>query len=244
MTSFERQWQSRFEKFATRHRSDHLVSGWSAAGLRRRIAVFEGLLDRGLLGAGARVLELGCGAGTYVRLLAKRGHPVVGLDYSLPSLRRAVAADLPRAGGYVAGDASGLPFRAGSFKAVSCIGVLQALGQPDATLAEIARVLEPDGVAVVETLNPWNLLAATRRLSAFVRRQPTRLRYGSPRALERVMLARGLRPVRRISILLLPRSLPGLERTLTRPWLGRAMGMVPGFHALAPQAYWIVGVKA
>jgi SAM-dependent methyltransferase len=75
MTSFERQWQSRFEKFATRHGSDHLVSGWSVAGLRRRLAVFEGLLDQGLLGTGTRVLELGCGAGTYVRLLAKRGHP-------------------------------------------------------------------------------------------------------------------------------------------------------------------------
>ena len=98
MTGFERQWKGRFEKFATRHEPDHLVSGWSAAGLRRRMATFEGLLDGGLVRSGARALELGCGAGTYVRLLAKRGHPVIGLDYSLPSLRRAVAADLPQAG--------------------------------------------------------------------------------------------------------------------------------------------------
>lgn len=244
MTGFERQWQSRFEKFATRHRSDHLVSGWSAAGLRRRVAVFEELLDHGLLGGGARVLELGCGAGTYVRLLAKRGHPVVGLDYSLPSLRRAVAADLSRAGSYTAGDASQLPFRAESFKAVACIGVLQALEQSGAMLAEVARVLEPGGVAVVETLNPWNLLAATRRLGGFIQRQPTRLHYGSPRVLERTMVSRGLRPVRRLSVLLPPRSLPGLERALARPWLVRATGMAPGVRALAPQAYWIVGVKA
>ena len=54
MTGFERQWQSRFEKFATRHRAEHLVSGWSAAGLRRRVAVFEGLIEGGLLAAGAR----------------------------------------------------------------------------------------------------------------------------------------------------------------------------------------------
>jgi SAM-dependent methyltransferase len=244
VTSFERQWKSRFEKFATRHQSDHLVSGWSVAGLRRRVALFEGLLDRGLLGAGARVLELGCGAGTYVRLLAKRGHPVVGLDYSLPSLRRAVAADVARTGGYVAGDASGLPFRTGTFQAVTCIGVLQALEEPETTLTEIARVLEPDGVAVVETLNPWNLLAASRRLSGFIRRQPTRLHYGSPRALERAMVSYGLEPARRLSVLLPPRSLPGLERTLTQPWLVRAIGMVPGIRALVPQAYWIVGVKA
>ena len=50
MTGFERQWKGRFEKFATRHEPDHLVSGWSAAGLRRRMATFEGLLDGASLG--------------------------------------------------------------------------------------------------------------------------------------------------------------------------------------------------
>ena len=244
MTSFERQWQARFEKFATRHRSDHLVSGWSAMGLRRRIAVFEGLLDTGMLGDGARVLELGCGAGTYVRLLAKRGHPVIGLDYSLPSLRRAVIADASQAGDYVAGNASGLPFRSGAFKAVTCIGVLQALDKPRTAIAEIARVLEPSGIAMVETLNPWSPLAATRRLRAFVRREPTRLHYCSPRVIERALASQGLRPVQRLSVLLPPRSWPGLERTLSQPQVARAMGMMPGLRALASQAFWIVAVKA
>jgi SAM-dependent methyltransferase len=244
VTSFEREWQGRFEKFATQHQADHLVSGWSAAGLRRRVALFEGLLDRGLLRAGARVLDLGCGAGTYVRLLAKRGHPVVGLDYSLPSLRRAVAADAARTGGYVAGDATGLPFGAATFKAVTCIGVLQALAEPETTLAEIARVLEPGGVAVVEILNRWNPLAATRRFRGFVTHQPTRLSYGSPRALEQALLSRGLAPARRLSVLLPPRSLPGLERALAQPWLARVLELAPGISWLAPQAYWIVSVKA
>lgn len=244
MTGFERQWQSRFEKFATRHQPEHLVSGWSAVGLRRRLAAVEALLDQGLLSGAARALDLGCGAGTYVRLLAKRGHSVVGLDYSLPSLGRAMAADLPQAGRYVAGDASCLPFPDRSFQAVTCIGVLQALERPETALTEIARVLEPAGVAVVETLNPWNLLAAARRLSAFLQRQPTRLRYGSPGTIERTMASRGLRPVRRLSILLPPRSLPGLEGMLGRPGLIRALETVPGVGALAPQAYWIVGVKA
>jgi SAM-dependent methyltransferase len=244
MSGFERQWQGRFERFATRHQSDHRVSGWSAAGLRRRVATFEALVDQGLLGAGTRALELGCGAGTYVRLLAKRGHPVVGLDYSLPSLRRAVAADLPQAGRYVAGDASRLPFQDRSFRAVTCIGVLQALEGPETTLGEIARVLEPGGVTIVETLNPWGFLATLRRLSAFVRRQPTHLRYGSPGAVERSMTSRGLRPVRRLSILLPPRSLPSLERVLGRSWLIGAFQAIPGVRALTSQAYWIVGVKA
>jgi len=244
MSGFERQWQIRFEKFATRHQPDHLVSGWSAAGLRRRVATFEGLLDQGLLGAGGRVLELGCGAGTYVRLLAKRAHPVVGLDYSLPSLGRAVAADPSQAGRYVGGDAARLPFQDRSFQAVTCIGVFQALDHPETALGEIARILEPGGVAVVETLNPWDPLAGFRRLSTFVRREPTRLRYASPRTIERIMVSGGLHPVRRLGILLPPRSLPGLDRTLGWPWLVGILEKVPGIRAMAPHAYWIVGVKA
>jgi len=145
MTGFERQWQSRFEKFATRHRSDHLVSGWSAGGLRRRVAVFEGLLDGGLIDAGARALELGCGAGTYVRLLTKRGHPVIGLDYSLPSLERAAAADPSPMGRYIAGNASCLPFRTGSFRAVTCIGVFQALVGPEAAVRKSPACSSPPG---------------------------------------------------------------------------------------------------
>jgi SAM-dependent methyltransferase len=244
MSGFERQWQGRFERYATRHQSDHLVSGWSAAGLRRRVATFEALLDQGLLAAGARALELGCGAGTYVRLLAKRGHSVVGLDYSLPSLRRAVAADLAQAGRYVAGNAARLPFQDRSFRVVTCIGVLQALEGPETALGEIARILEPGGVAIVETLNPWGVLATLRRVSAFVRRRPTHLRYGSPGAVERSMASLGLRPVRRLRILLPPRSLPGLEGVLGRPWLMGALHAIPGVRALTSQAYWIVGMKA
>jgi SAM-dependent methyltransferase len=244
MMTFERQWKSRFEKFATRHQSDHLVSGWSAAGLRRRVTVFEGLLDRGFLPEGGRVLDLGCGAGTYVRLLAKRGHAVVGLDYSLPSLARAVAADLPSAGRYVAGGAQRLPFPAGTFQAVLCIGVLQALEQPAEAIAEIARVLAPNGAALVETLNPWSPLAAGRRLSALVRHQPTRLHYDSPSGVEREMTACGLNPQRRVSIVLPPRSLPAFEGALERSWLRRLLDALPGVRSLAAQAFWIVGVKA
>jgi len=207
------------------------------------VAIFEELLDRGFVPARARVLELGCGAGTYVRLLAKRGYPVIGLDYSVPSLARAVAAGLPHAGRYVAGDASRLPFRDRRFEVVTCIGVFQALERTETVLGEIARVLEPSGVTVVETLNPWSLLASARRLGAFVRRQPTRLRYSSPGAVERTMVSRGIQPIRRVRIMLPPRSLPRLERTLGRPWLRRTLEVVPGIRAVAPQAYWIVGVK-
>ncbi len=244
MNGFEQQWQRRFEKFATRHQSDHLVSGWSLAGLRQRMATFERLLDQGLLPSGRGVLDLGCGAGTYVRLLAKRGHPVVGLDYSLPSLARAKSTDPGLAGYYVAGSAYSLPFPRGTFDGVVCIGVLQALEQTPLALAEIARVLRPRGVAVVETLNPWNPEAAARRLSSIVKGEQSRVRYSAPGVVEQAMAACDIRPLRRLGILLPPRSLPRLEYVLSRPWLSRLLNAVPGAWAVAPRAFWIIGVKA
>lgn len=47
----------------------------------------------------------------------------------------------------VFGDAARLPFSDGSFGAVACYEVLEHVRQPDAVMAEIARVLAPGGVA-------------------------------------------------------------------------------------------------
>ena len=43
--------------------------------------------------AGGRWLDAGCGAGTYTRILRGRGLEVVGTDYSLPTLRKAMQRD-------------------------------------------------------------------------------------------------------------------------------------------------------
>ena len=243
MNEFEQQWQRRFEKFATRHLSDHQVSGWSLAGLRQRMAAFERLVDEGLLLPHGGVLDVGCGAGTYVRLLAKRGHPVVGLDYSIPSLARARAADVALAGRYAAGGAYALPFGDGSFDGVVCIGVFQALERVGAAVGELARVLRPAGIVVVETLNPLSPVAAARRVGSRLKRQPSRLRYSAPSLVEAEMVARGIQPTRRIGILLPPRSLPWLENTLMRPGVARLLTGLPGVRSVAPHAFWIVGVK-
>lgn len=243
MTFFEEEWQRRFERYATRHQSEHLVSGWSPVGLRQRVLAFERLMDAGFLQLDARVLEVGCGAGTYVRLLGKRGHDVVGLDYSLPTLARATAADPSRLGRYIAGEGYRLPFGPATFESVVCIGVFQSLQEPGQALAEMARVLRPGGVLLVETLNPWNPLAAARRLAAFARRRPLLLRYSTPRAIERLMGANGVRPCRRVSVVLPPRSLPRLEAVLAYPWIEALLCRLPGVRDLAAQAFWLAGVR-
>lgn len=242
--TFEREWRRRFEDRAERFEVEHKVSGWSDAGLRRRVAVFQGVLDEGWLGPDERrVLELGCGAGTYVRLLGKAGHRVTGLDYSLPSLRRARAADPGGLGHYVAGDAYALPFAAAAFDAVLCIGVLQALAEPERAIHEMARVVVGGGRVLVETLNPWSPLAAWRRLRSGVNGERTPLTYCPPVRVEAALARAGVRVFQRIPVLVPPRSWPVAERAVARPWVARA-ARLPGLSAVTPHAIWIGGARA
>jgi SAM-dependent methyltransferase len=243
MMTFEEEWRERFGRYATRHQVDHLISGWSSAGLRERVSTFEKLLDGGLLPDGARVLELGCGAGTYVRLLGARGHRVVGLDYSLPSLSRAKTADPSGAGRYLAGGAYALPFAAASLQAVICIGVLQVLDRPGQALDEMTRVLQPGGLLLVETLNAWNPVALARRFMAFSRQRSTRLHYGSVRGLERLMAVRGARPRQRVPILPPPLSFPAVATRLRLRSVDGVLRSVPGLRTITPHAFWVVGVR-
>ena len=98
--------------------------------------------------AGDRVLDLAAGTGTSSRAFTGAGARCVACDFSLGMLR--VGAREPAARvSYVAGDALALPFRAGSFDAVTISFGLRNLADPDAGLAELFRVTRPGGRLVV-----------------------------------------------------------------------------------------------
>lgn len=121
----------------------------------------EGLLEdaAGLLGplAGARVLEVGCGAAQGASWCADQGARVVGLDLSAAMLRSAVdhsPADLPRPA-LVQGDATHLPFPDAAFDVVfTAYGALPFLPDAAAVLTEWARVLRPGGRLVASVSHP------------------------------------------------------------------------------------------
>jgi ubiquinone/menaquinone biosynthesis C-methylase UbiE len=103
------------------------------------------------------VLELGCGTGRVTRPLARAGIEVVGIDRSAPMLARAIAKSITKLPNYqltncrfVRGDIRALPFVARSFSMVLApYGILQSLTRPSdltATLASVARVVEPGGI--------------------------------------------------------------------------------------------------
>lgn len=243
MGGVEQEWRKRFERFARSYEADHLISGWSDSGLRRRLSLFTELLrERGPLNS-VFSLDLGCGGGTYVRHLAGLGHRVIGLDYSLPSLYRALAADPKRAGEYVGGEAYHLPFPNDSFDLVVAIGVLQAVGDPVRVLDEMTRVVRPKGILVVEFLNAFEPFAIITSAGDRFRGRLPRVRTYSPFEISRWFAQRGLRVVRRAGVYLPPRRYPRLGRIFDRKGVVGFIEDIPGFSLVTAHAFFIVGEK-
>jgi SAM-dependent methyltransferase len=241
---FDAEWRARFERFARTSRSEHGVSGWSAEGLARRFGLFKRLSSHLPLQDRARVLELGCGVGTYVRYEGGLGHRVVGVDFSVPTLRRAVEADPGQKGCYAAADGYALPFARDVFDLVVCIGVLQAASQPEALIGEIARVLRPSGFVIVEVLNAFEAPALARRLSEIGRRRPPRVRaYRTGRA-RRWLEAHEITVLRRFALYLPPRRWPTLGRLLDAPGVRHLIERTPGATMVGAHAFWLLGQKA
>jgi SAM-dependent methyltransferase len=107
--------------------------------------------------AGARVLEVGCGAASCARWLRRRGAWVVGLDLSAGMLREARLAAL-RTGvrvPLVQAGAERLPFAAGSFDlACSAFGAVPFVADSGRVMREVARVLRPGGRWVFAVNHP------------------------------------------------------------------------------------------
>jgi SAM-dependent methyltransferase len=104
---------------------------------------------------GARVLEVGCGSGVFLPRLAQAvgpGGQVLGIDHSADLIAQARArvreAGLDGVVTLEVGDAYRLPCADASFDAAHCERVLMHLDDPNAALAEMARVLKPGGVLV------------------------------------------------------------------------------------------------
>ncbi len=101
----------------------------------------EPIFARHPLGAGARVLDAGCGTGEVIARLAARfeGASFVGVDLEEPHLERARARCRPFAARttFEAGDALALSFEDASFDLVLSRHVLQAV--PDARAAPSPR---------------------------------------------------------------------------------------------------------
>ena len=145
---------------------------------------------------GATVLDVACGPGNTTRRLAQGlgGGRVLGVDLSLPMLERAVASAAPTGGAavaYVRADVHHLPLADASVDGAHCAAALYLVSDPDVVVADVARVLRPDGRFVGMTLAPWPerpALPVTRLVLSTL----SGVRYVGPEQLARLCGAAGL----------------------------------------------------
>ena len=105
---------------------------------------------RAHLPAAGDILEVGCGEGSNMEVLAAPGRRFVGCDLSALALRLARDASLADgARRFVRGEGEALPFADGTFCAVMGISLLEHLPHPEMVIAEMARVLAPDGTLLL-----------------------------------------------------------------------------------------------
>jgi SAM-dependent methyltransferase len=98
--------------------------------------ILKHLLEQGIQARNTQVLDLGCGNGGYSQVMVNAGAHVISLDLKRP------VASLPT---FVQANAVRLPFAPNHFPIVFCASLIEHVPDPAQLLAEIKRVLAPDG---------------------------------------------------------------------------------------------------
>jgi len=133
-------------------------------------------IDALCLPPGARVFEGGCGPGHLCSALTARGFEVWAMDTSRPMLERTLRrGDPPSAGGRLHASLGSLercPFADESFDLVCSAGVIEYLAEDAPALAELRRVLRPEGHLLLTVTNRWSPMLAGDFAVEFLKRRP------------------------------------------------------------------------
>jgi ubiquinone/menaquinone biosynthesis C-methylase UbiE len=97
------------------------------------------------VGQGDVLVDIGCGPGAGARHAGRLGATVTGVDPERVMLRVARAVTRARTVRYLEGAAENLPVATGSATVVWAIATVHHWRDVDAALAEVRRVLRPDG---------------------------------------------------------------------------------------------------
>ena len=116
------------------------------------------------IGPGAKVIDVGCGAGRHSFEAYRRGADVIAFDQNaeeladvdtmLQAMGQAGEAPKSAKAQVVVGDALALPYPDGTFDAVIASEILEHVPDDDAAIAELIRVLRPGGTLAV-TVPRW-----------------------------------------------------------------------------------------
>lgn len=144
----------------------------------------------------ARVLDLGCGWGTFSLALAPEVREVVGVDFSERSIelcrQRTAEAGLANVS-FVRADAAATGLEAGSFDVVVAADLVEHLypQQTVQVLEEARRVLKGGGRLVIWTPHRGHLLEILKNRGILLRPDPTHVDYKSMEDLRALLVELG-----------------------------------------------------
>jgi SAM-dependent methyltransferase len=139
-----------------------------------------------------RLLDVGCGAGTFLRAAARAGWEAVGVEVSKP------AAEHNRAAGFDVfnGELAAARYPEGHFDVAVASEVLEHVPEPREMLREILRVLRPGGLLWATTPNGRGLSARALGLGWSAVSPPEHLHLFSRRAARSLLAEAGFGSVR------------------------------------------------
>ncbi len=138
------------------HKSRHKSQGFFYETREEYMAEFMGLVGN------EKILDVGCGSGTFSRSLAKKfpDAKITGVDIS----EQAISFARKKAGGekirnldFLAASISKIPVKSGSFDVAVVSHLIEHVENPEKDLREINRVLKPNGILILTTPNYFSL---------------------------------------------------------------------------------------
>lgn len=155
------------------------LPGSPAKGDELRRAIHRHALVRSYA-AGRDVLDVACGTGQGLAVIARDARRVIAGDVTETNLRTAKA--ITRGIPLIRFDAERLPFRDSTFDLLAILEAIYFLGDPTSFLRETSRVLRTGGIVIVGTVNPrWRDFGAAEMSR----------HYLDSRALHDILLAGG-----------------------------------------------------
>jgi O-antigen chain-terminating methyltransferase len=166
----------------------------SPAEIRSRLQPYLAIFQQNAMAA--PVLDIGCGRGEWLQLLADAGMAAEGIDLNL------INGAACRTAGLKVSTAAAQDFLArlpdASVGGVTAFQFIEHIEFDDllALVAQIQRILQPGGILIMETPNPENILVASQTFWI----DPTHRRPLPPELIEFVVLQKGLQPMQTLRL--------------------------------------------
>jgi len=141
---------------------------------------------------GGTLLDLGCGAGSFLKSMQNPSWTLYGIEMSAESAMLAQS----RTGATVyTGDILAAPFPAETFDVITCFHVFEHMYSPTEVMAQVWKWLKPGGVFCIHVPNIDAAEAHLFRSYWYPLELPRHLYHFSPRSLRHIGMALGFRGV-------------------------------------------------